>query len=166
MLLLFGRVVLKYLKNIFIGCYKIFFPFPFQSSICPYQVHLGRQMGTSPSTSSYSCYFALPAPRTQTFGRRPTLPWVHLYGRCQSLGQSFMRSITPVGAPGPLFPPIVSFPVCVLILGHSFWKWTWWKLMVSPQNIPQNSQQTPNHVDYMTRLVILGRNSLILAVNF
>lgn len=50
------------------------------------------------------CYFAFPAPRTQTFGRRPTPPWVHLYGRCQSLSQSFMRYITPVGATGSLFP--------------------------------------------------------------
>lgn len=122
MLLMFGRVVLKYLKNIFIGCYKIIFPLPLQSSICPYQVHLGGQMGTSPSTSSYSCYFAFPAPRTQTFGRRPTPPWVHLYGRRQSLGQSFMRSITPVGATGPLFPPRGLLPCMRVNSGTLFLK--------------------------------------------
>lgn len=117
MLLMFERVVLKYLKNLSIRWCKIIFPFPLESSICPYQIYLRVQKGISPSTSSWSCVILHP----QHIGQRPSKgnPQDQEYteetqGRCQSLRQSVTGRITSVGAAVPSFPPRrLSCSVCV-----------------------------------------------------
>ena len=105
-----------------------------------------------PSNIIRSCVILHPLP----IGQRPSkrAPWslqVHAlkgpHGRCRSPGQSFLGPIThsrgcwtSVSTLGTPSLDTSSF------LAHSFWKWTWWELMVSLSKSPQNSKQTPNLV--------------------
>ena len=54
MLSVFGRVVLKWLKNLTLGWCKVIVSLPLESFICLHQVYLGGQKGASPSLFSSS----------------------------------------------------------------------------------------------------------------
>lgn len=54
MLSVFGRVVLKWLKNLAPGWCKVIFSLPLESFICLHQVYLGGQKGANPSLFSSS----------------------------------------------------------------------------------------------------------------